>query len=179
MQSWQRKSVGAPNIKQAGELLSALRDFCRQNPHWPTDGTLEKRAPALEAITRRVNAEKQPIQDSLERLFHDPLLTTTWLVETKDGKRYYCADRPRASSGGRLQFRYLLGFDQKERTRVVKTEELTREPAPAPHVALVNQINPLLARITDENWELSFLDILHRLCAQDAGEPRIDPVCYG
>ena len=130
LQSWQRKATGAPTVKQAGELITAIKDFCRQNPHWPTDGTLEKRSPALEAITHRVDAEKQPIQDSLERLFHDPLLTSSWLVETKDGKRDHCAERPRGSAGGRLQFRYLLGFDQKERTRVIKADELVREPAP-------------------------------------------------
>jgi len=129
-------------------------------------------APRLSGLAPAVASDDgAPPQAKLETLFNHRIFQSLWMVETKDGKRYYLRDAPRKQDA-HWNFKYVLDLEllEEKGAIVAAADVLTQQPAP--HCALAQQALNQLAQLGPQRWDETFAQIL----SETSTAERIDPV---
>jgi hypothetical protein len=168
---WQKMDLHAPDSRSMSEVLAIVNSLLQRHGNFPDAEALRARIPYLEALGRRLEAGG-PIQAGLRALFADPLMAQVWMVETKDGRRYYLRNQPPAA-GAIRRVKYVAGFDFKE-IGVPMTDDVIYS-GPAPQVALAGAVNGTLANMDGENWESSISSIVQAIYDYKS-ERALDPI---
>ena len=165
---WQEMHLRQPDGQTVGGILTLVKTVLKKHGNFPDAESLRARLPYLEALGRRLEPEG-PIQ-KLRQLFADPLVARVWMIEVKDGRRYYLLNEP-----AQINFDYIPGFDIN---KLAKGHAMSAEviySGPAPQVALAKGLKGTLANMNADNWEASICTIVQAICA-DQSKKAMDPL---
>ncbi len=171
---WEDDRRKPTDAEKAQALAKAIKSFCDEHPGWPRNDTLLQRLAYLAAISKRYETD-QPLYESVDKLFKDPVVADVWMVELKNGRRYYSRIAPTLNSTGIVQFKYVTGFDLAEKSRGIKDVEVARRVESTQN-SLAKQVTPVLAQLNGENWDASFNQLVDILLQQDSSDLKIDPL---
>ena len=147
----------------ASEASNALKngtDLLATHPGIPLAQFFKDRQAYLESIAQRVSEQSSLLND-LEKLFRDPLIANLWMVEDKNGTRYYARDQPTVNEST-LRFEYLSGFDLSSKLSTVRAEDVLHNGI-APQSLLAKEIRNILQDIPKTSWEPLFCQIVVQL----------------
>lgn len=126
----------------------------------PQADALNKHLLYLGAIQQRKDESGQSTMRPLNELFNNPSIAELWMVEHRNGKKYYVPN-DRSLQETRT-FRYIKDFDLSisEKPVTVRLEDVVGDKAEAPQSQRAKEALYLLARMSDGEWEAVFADIL-------------------
>ena len=176
---WDRLTGGwkgsqpAVSPQEAKVRSEQCRQFLTQHPGSPDADRAKSYQRAIEAVARRT-PDGEGALAKLHRLLSDLLVDNLWMVTVKlptaeRSRHYYLTQRPAPAS---RSFRYLVGFDGKERTLKVVPDWIDGTDT-APQSQIASRFKPKVfqepARI---DWEPVMIDLIEQIRTQ----PQIDPI---
>jgi hypothetical protein len=170
---WQEMHLREPDSETASGILMLVKSLLKEHGNSSDAEAFRTRIPYLEALGRRLEAGR-PIHARLRQLFTDPLVAKVWMIEEKNGRRYYLANDPAVSPEQIGSFKHIVSFDFKERGGPVTRGDVTYS-GPAPQVGIAKAVNATLAKMNAENWEASICTIVSAIYT-DGPEQALEPL---
>jgi hypothetical protein len=164
------EGLAAANAKERAE---ACAGFLKKYPNDPGAASVADYQLYLDAFARRDLADKSPRKQLIE-LLSTLLVDDVWIVRYKEPKistpqRYYLS-RPYETDANLLS--YIVGFDGKERTKFVVTENVASHDV-SPQTKIARKFKAVLAAKTlAANWDAVMIDLTSAV----RSDPDIDPL---
>jgi hypothetical protein len=176
---WDRRSSGwrdgraAVAPQEAKVRAEQCRQFLVQHPASPDFERVTAYQHAMEAMSRR-SADAEGALGKLQKLMSDLLVDNLWMVTVRAPAaagpwNYYVTEQPQRNA---KSFRYLVGFDGKERTLNVVGDWVQRIDI-SPQTKIASKFKPMLFQDpTQVEWEAVILDLVDQV----RHHPGMDPI---
>ncbi|MBY0526257.1 MAG: hypothetical protein K2R98_22885 [Gemmataceae bacterium] len=178
---WEKiaKGLGARpltvTVKDAKSQAEACRKFLAKHPAFPDAAVLDTYLKCLDAVAQRDEGDAKGAAAEFRAIFGDQLVKDLWYVKLDDGKVYYSRENldklMRTSTDGYLRFKYVVGYDLKDRQALKKTESVTRR-GPAPQSALAESAQALAENFGEKAWEDTLIGFAQKI----RGNTEMDPI---
>jgi hypothetical protein len=177
--AWSRLTAGwksgkpAVSPQEAKVRSEQCRQFLTQHPGSPDADRATAYQRAMEAVARRT-PDGEGALAKLHRLLTDLLVDNLWMVTVKPpsverSRRYYLSQKPPPAA---KSFRYLVGFDGKERTLKVVPDWVEGTDT-APQTKIASRFKPKVFQEPAQiDWETVMVDLIEQIRTQ----PQIDPI---
>lgn len=160
---------GQLTSQQAREWLAKGEQLETRFGDVPLAEVWRSRKAYLQSVASREPANEAPIIEELRKLLRDPLVGNLWMVQRKDGLRYYARREPVAANGS-FHFQYLAGFDLTEKATSVPEGDVDYRGR-APQSLLAEKVLVQLGQLPTRGWEASFTKIVQSTLNEDRLEP--------
>ena len=150
--------------EKAAQAISQINAVLEKHGTSPAVENYRQRLAFLEAIGKRLK-DGERIEKALFALFNNMLVADLWMVELKDGKRYYTRQEPKLS-GAVPTIKYLASLDNTEKTVAVKPINVAYV-GPAPQRKLGDAVRARLRTLADETWDRNFYGIVLDIIRDD------------
>ncbi|WP_442485151.1 hypothetical protein [Aeoliella sp. SH292] len=163
--NWASMSAGqAQALIEEGDRLLAQSTACELS------NAFSSRKEYLQMVANRSEVDVSSLKSFL---ISNKLVNDVWMVEQGD-RRYYCSREPQEDEvRGMTAFAYFKDY-ASEQKRELLSKSVTTDLAPQAKCS--KQLQPLLAKLTDDNWDKSFHDMA--VCARSGvdAQPSMDAV---
>ncbi|QDT35172.1 hypothetical protein [Thalassoglobus polymorphus] len=112
--SWSKQWPTSPN--EVASRIQSCETFLNDYPTAPDLELLNKYITQLKSIERRVpiTGDTSPkLKDKLTKILATPLIADSWILQTKQGKRYYLPEEKKINSG-LFRFSHFVGYGADE-----------------------------------------------------------------
>ncbi len=167
-EDWRSVDLRTLTSEAAGAILKRLSMALKEHGELPGSSVAGQIVPHLEAIHRQADGS---LVAGLRKLLSDPLVAEVGMREYADGTRYYFSPPEKPS------FEYIIAFNMKARTAVVKNKQV-RYAGRSPQAILSEKLNRTLSTLREDTWESSFLTMIDTIRAPvvDQAAGGVDPV---
>lgn len=179
---WSELDFRRVDPAKAKELLAAADMVLQAYGDFPAAPAIKELQPFLEAVTKRVDDAGERTHKAMYARLDDPRVSVLGMVFTTEAKRLYFEKKPTESTTkeGEMVF---FAFTDGTLTAVKRTSIPTdgiRNPKSAagnfiwtsPQWRVREATTALLDKLTDDNWEPTFTEVLTLLDS----EPQMDPL---
>ena len=177
--AWEQVSAGwkggqtGISPQEAKVRAEQSRQFLVQHPASPDAERAVAYQRTMDAIARR-SADGEGALAKLQQLLGDLLVDNLWMVNVKPpfvepSRHYYVTQKPAPDA---KSFRYLVGFDGKERTTKIVPDWLEKSDV-APQTKVAARFKALLLQDPAKiEWDSVMIDLIDAIRTQ----PEIDPI---
>lgn len=167
---WRTLRALAP--QDAKTLLARGQALLDQHGAPPPAEYFRARVDYLESLAGRDPAAQQRLLAQLTNLFKDPLVGGVWMIENKEGERYYLSEAPSLDANpDKLNVvTYLAGFDLSTKRTGIRASEVEYQGL-SPQSKLAAQAREALAGLRPNDWERAFYGVAREMYAEDQLEP--------
>lgn len=158
----------------ARQLLEEGQSLLKQHDDIPLADEFRQRAPFLESIKSRVDDDGQPIYEPLIRLQRDSLISNIWMLQTKDGARYYLQEKPdltELDNAKRALIKYISGPDYSMKSASIKVPDIEYDDL-SPQTLLMKDVCNQLKNMSNCDWDKIFWAIAQRI----SEDKHLDPI---
>lgn len=140
----------------------------------PLAAEYQRRADLLKTIAARVDQNGDPVWEPLLRLREDALIVGIWMLQTRDGDRYYMQNKPdlgKVDNVNRASIVYLTDPNFSVRRSSIRVPDVVYDDS-APQTRVVKDMTDLLDKLAADNWESTFRKIIDGIRA----DQNLDPI---
>ncbi|MCL4191088.1 MAG: hypothetical protein KJZ87_05040 [Thermoguttaceae bacterium] len=173
-EKWNSEDRSDWGPQEASRATAEIQEVLQKAGAAPAAGTLE----TIQTYLAKIKA-RQPVEGKkpLVAMLGDKLITDTWMIRTKDGKRYYFEHDPDIRAGSYKGLDYYTDFNYNVKRESFGLDSITYQGR-APQVVLAQEVGEYLKSPKNRDWERAFcnaITALRRPTPAD-GLPEVDPI---
>ncbi len=171
-------NLATASAAEAQQLLTEFESFNKTSGPYPGNTGVDAKIEAFRAIASRIAGASGSVSEQLNRTFSAKTISQAYMVELKDGTRYYAAAEP-TSTASVVQFTWFTtttGLQTDEKTlgtsKVIRPSSQDATSWQSPQTKLASRLRPSLQKGIDTQFEETILTGVKELLKED----RIDPI---
>lgn len=171
LDAWSGQDMRRHPPEQAAQLVTAAEMLLAKAGQLPGSTAVNERLEALRAMAAR-QQDGKPLVESLTPLLDNPAAKAGLVLATKDGRRYFLAERP-GKQGDNLLCKYVQDLNGTKGEVEIAPGNVDRDATgPSAAAAAAQAVQQNLDAIATSGWEPAFIKALLALQA----DAKLDPV---
>lgn len=172
--SWNR--IWPTASPQVQSRIKTCEEFLTRHPGSPDSKLIQGYVDQLKSIQSREATIGDPdpkLKEKLQLIFKTPIIADSWLLETKDGKRYYLPEKQKFSDK-LFKFTHFVGYgtDELRECGDVRPDNLrTFETVRSPCSELANWASRELNHVDVTTWNQFCKELASRIIENDEMNP--------